>query len=194
MKNHIVFKFLAMILCAAFLLGAVGSGAGIILMTEMDLYNRTVDEAYEEQLESYALSYAMHVSEIYASQDLGNAGNSLVHSYYDDPWLGGVFYSNRIGYTIQDILYGKVFRSGFRYCICSLGCLAFEIFPGSTIPLLYLVNKFSINIMTFAYKVLGTGHIQIYRHRTRSIGIIYFCSRTAVLRNDDYIIRIRILT
>ena len=103
MKNHIVFKFLAMILCAAFLLGAVGSGAGIILMTEMDLYNRTVDEAYAEQLESYALSYAMHVSEIYASQDLGNAGNSLVHSYYDDPWLGGVFYSNRIGYTIQDM-------------------------------------------------------------------------------------------
>ena len=48
MKNHIAVKFIAVLLCAASLLGAVGSGMGVFLMTEMDLYDKTVDQVYEE--------------------------------------------------------------------------------------------------------------------------------------------------
>ena len=44
MKNHIVFKFIAIALCALCLLGAAGGIGCIIGLSELDLYNKTVDE------------------------------------------------------------------------------------------------------------------------------------------------------
>ena len=69
MRNHIVFKFLAIALCAAALLSAVAGGVGIFVMTESGLYEKNVDELlYHEQLESYALNYGISRWEMYASQ------------------------------------------------------------------------------------------------------------------------------
>ena len=50
MKNHIIFKFLAVFLCATFLLGIAGSTVGILALTEMDLYDKTVEQVYEEEI------------------------------------------------------------------------------------------------------------------------------------------------
>ena len=44
MKNHIAFKFLAVLLCAASLLGAVGSALAVFALTEGDLYEKTVEQ------------------------------------------------------------------------------------------------------------------------------------------------------
>ena len=52
MRNHIAFKFLAVILCAASLLAAVGSAAGILALTEADLYNKSVDQVVDEKLQN----------------------------------------------------------------------------------------------------------------------------------------------
>ena len=47
MKYNIAFKFLAVLLCAACLLGAVGSAAGILVLTEGELYDKTVPQVRE---------------------------------------------------------------------------------------------------------------------------------------------------
>ena len=47
MKNSIFLKALAILLCAASLMGIVGSAAGALTLVENDLYNKTVDQVLE---------------------------------------------------------------------------------------------------------------------------------------------------
>ena len=71
MKNHIAIKFIAIILCALCLLGAAGGIGCIIGLSEMDLYNKTVDE-YRSGLErDNARNYASQVAMSYSSKILG---------------------------------------------------------------------------------------------------------------------------
>ena len=102
MRNHIVFKFLAIVLCAAALLSAVAGGVGIFVMTESGLYEKTADELYHEQLESYALNYAINRWEMYASQNLGGANENLAEAFYQDWYRYNIFRPDRVGYTIRD--------------------------------------------------------------------------------------------
>ena len=44
MKNHIIFKFIAVLLCAASLMGAVGGVLGIVLLSSSGLYDVSVEE------------------------------------------------------------------------------------------------------------------------------------------------------
>ena len=80
-RTHIICKFLAVALCAAALLSAVAGGGGIFVMTESGLYERNVDELYNEQLENYALNYGINRWERYASRNLGGAGEDLANSF-----------------------------------------------------------------------------------------------------------------
>jgi len=109
MKNHIIFKFIAILLCAAALLGAVASGAGILVMTEGNLYQKTVEEAYAETLEDYARSYASNVAAEYATKELGGANDQFLHSYYGSFWSYDVFRPDKIGYILKDAE-GQVLR------------------------------------------------------------------------------------
>ena len=102
MRNHIIFKFLAVALCAAALLSAVAGGVGIFVMTESGLYEKNVDELYHEQLESYALNYGINRWERYASRELGGASEELANSFYDDRWSYNVFRPERVAYRILD--------------------------------------------------------------------------------------------
>ena len=102
MRNHIVFKFLAIVLCAAALLSAVAGGVGIFAMTELGLYERTVDELYEEQLKNYALNYGINRWERYAARNLGGANEALAASFYPDQWNYNIFRPDRVGYRILD--------------------------------------------------------------------------------------------
>ena len=58
MKNHIAFKFLAILLCAACFLGALVSGVGILVVTELDLQDKSLDQRYAEDLENDGRQYA----------------------------------------------------------------------------------------------------------------------------------------
>ncbi len=114
MKYHIIFKFLAIVLCAAFLLGAAASGAGILVMTEADLYQKNADEAYRDALTGYVESYAEDVALKYAAKELGGAGDALVDSYYSFGWHDDVFHPVRIGYTIFDEAGNVLEETGLR--------------------------------------------------------------------------------
>ena len=82
MKNHIAFKFLAVLVCAVTLLGAVGSAGGILVLTQMDLYNKTVDQVVEEEVRSDGEAYANILALRCASRDLGNCPEDMVRNRY----------------------------------------------------------------------------------------------------------------
>ena len=102
MRHNIVFKFLAILLCAACLLGAAAGGAGILVMTEADLYQKSPEEAYRETLKNYAESYAGDMVLRYAANELGGAAEELVEDYYGSPWYYDVFDPNGVGFVISD--------------------------------------------------------------------------------------------
>ena len=72
MKNHGAFKFLAILLSAFVLMTAVGSGAGIVMLSHYDLYNRTVEQGYEEVLSEIRQDFASELVFRYASMELGH--------------------------------------------------------------------------------------------------------------------------
>ncbi len=102
MKNHIAFKFLAVILCAACLLGTLGSAAGIIALTGMDLYNKTVEQVVEENVSHEAKYFAQNAALRYASETLGGCPEEVLWDRYQTYWVGGTFAPERYGYSILD--------------------------------------------------------------------------------------------
>ena len=78
MKNNIVFKFIAIILCAASLLGAIGSIAGVVVLTEGDLYSKTTEQVKQERIEDYARNYAHVLAREYSSTVLGGSPEQMV--------------------------------------------------------------------------------------------------------------------
>ena len=102
MKNHIIFKFIAVLLCAAFLLGAVGSGCGILLLAEQDMYNRSYEEVYDEMVESRADGLAYNVGIRYASGALGGCPTQLLDAYYGTGGYYDIFDMSKVGYTLKD--------------------------------------------------------------------------------------------
>ncbi len=102
MKNNIVFKFIAVFLCAASLLGAAASGIGIFAMTEVGLYNRSYYEVYNDHVKSYAESLANEAAVRYAAMNLGGCSSQLTDSYYGTHWYDGYFDGSRIGYVLRD--------------------------------------------------------------------------------------------
>nr|MBQ8244501.1 HAMP domain-containing histidine kinase [Oscillospiraceae bacterium] len=104
MRNHIVFKFIAVVLCAACLLGAIGSGIGIFALTSMDLYDKTVEQVYQERIDSQARNFADELAMEYTSKTLGGFTDSMMESvtgmvsgYYRHD-----FEYNYFGYTLKD--------------------------------------------------------------------------------------------
>ncbi len=94
MKNSIVVKFLAILLCAASLLGIVGGAAGALVLAEGDLYNKTVDEMLAEQFKENAAQFAEQTALSYASREMGGCPEDMIQRY------GG--FRSHYGYTILD--------------------------------------------------------------------------------------------
>ena len=100
MKNHIAFKFLAVLLASLFLLSAAVSAAGIIALAALDLDpGQTVEQRFEEEMEHRWSSSADDIARRYASLTLGNAPEQLV-----DNWFGRWYsnYSGIQGYRLED--------------------------------------------------------------------------------------------
>ena len=103
MRYSVAMKFLAILLCAATLLCAVGSAVGMVAMAEQGLYDRSVEEAYEEYLEGVAGSYANAAAAVYASGTLGGADSQLIDERLGyRNWYYGYFDPDRVGYVLRD--------------------------------------------------------------------------------------------
>ena len=102
MRNHIAFKFLAVILCAASLLAAVGSAAGILALTEADLYNKSVDQVVDEKLQNDGGQYANILALRYAGRNLGGCPESMIRERYNAIWFNESYNPEYYGYAIMD--------------------------------------------------------------------------------------------
>ena len=109
MKYHILFKFLAIVLCACALGACVTSALSIYALAECGLYEDTTPgELYAEQRELELTTYVRLITVQYAGKNLGNCPEDLLDRYLDDH-----FSSDRrinldsLGYTLTDAS-GKV--------------------------------------------------------------------------------------
>ena len=101
MKNHIIFKFIAIVLCALCLLGVIGGAAGIIFLSEMDLYNKTVDEYLAQSARSDAETYAHEVALTYSSKILGGCSDDMIRAQIGDAdWFYRAYPDH--GYIVAD--------------------------------------------------------------------------------------------
>ena len=118
MKYNIVFKFLAIALCALMLLGAAGSAAAIIGMMESGLYDISVEELRDRYIRSDGASMADRIAVDYAEANLGGVPEAIAGpTVYDlgpsgkTGWLYGVFNPALAGYVLKDAE-GNVLESG----------------------------------------------------------------------------------
>ncbi|MBP3683344.1 MAG: hypothetical protein J6J12_00065 [Oscillospiraceae bacterium] len=102
MKNHIVFKFIAVLLCAVTLAGAVGGVLGVVLLTSGDLYDRTVEEMVDQQIHDDSVGLADWLAKNYASTELGGASEGMVQAHYGDHWYTNKYHPAHYGYRILD--------------------------------------------------------------------------------------------
>ena len=105
MKYHIVFKFLAVALCAAFLLVSLGSAAGILLLASQGLYGTSLDTMLEWAEESALERYAQYVGSRYASVNLGGCPEEMIESldgWMEEDYAQNQFQPGAVGYRIQD--------------------------------------------------------------------------------------------
>ena len=100
MRYSTFFKFIAIVLCAASLLGMVGSAAGIFFLTELG--DKSVEQRYTDQLENQALNYAPAAGQEYASRELGGVPENLNNPRLNRGWESAYFDWTRVGYTIED--------------------------------------------------------------------------------------------
>lgn len=83
MRNHVVFKFLAIVLCALCLMTALASGASLLLLMSMDLGENT--SPYQGFLQSWQANlewYAPSIAGRYAASHAPNADEELLDAYY----------------------------------------------------------------------------------------------------------------
>ena len=102
MKHHVLTKTVALLLCALVLLGAVGSATGILVLAEQDLYSRSFQDAYDENVESWANGLAYNIGVRYASGALGGCNTQLLDNQLGAGGYYDVFDMSRVGYVVKD--------------------------------------------------------------------------------------------
>ena len=100
MKHGIFMKGIALLLCVVSLLGIVGTGLGIWVLTEGELYNRTVDQMLQEQIQTQGQSLAQSLASRYASTTLGGASGQLTSERFPIHYYG--ILGSNYGYAILD--------------------------------------------------------------------------------------------
>ena len=100
MRYSTVFKFIAIVLCAASLLGMIGSAAGIVALT--NLGTKSVAQTYSDRLYNQSVGYAQMEAQVFASEELGGTPQSLINRYIGNDWANAFFNWNRVGYVLYD--------------------------------------------------------------------------------------------
>ena len=84
MRYHLITKFLAVLLCSCLLLTCVAGIAGIVLLENMGLYSRTLEELQYESSENSLYTLATRLAQRYAAENLGDCPPGLLAQYYAD--------------------------------------------------------------------------------------------------------------
>ena len=71
----------SVVLCAVFLMTAVGSGLGALFLTESNLYRQTPEEVYSESRDTLAEVFARQIASNYLSQTLGECPEEITENY-----------------------------------------------------------------------------------------------------------------
>ena len=86
MRNHVIFKFLAIALCALCLMGAVVSGGSLVVLAGLGLQDgQSPREKWREELENNLQWQAQDYVARYAAQAEGKADQAFVNRRYSDP-------------------------------------------------------------------------------------------------------------
>lgn len=86
MINHVIFKFLAVALCALCLMGAIVSGGSLVVLAGLGLQDgQSPREKWHEELESNLQWQAQDYVARYAAQAEGRANQAFVNRRYSDP-------------------------------------------------------------------------------------------------------------
>ena len=102
MRHSIAVKFIALCLAALSLLVAVGSAAGIVGLAAMDLYEDSVEDRYNDSMQSTRQNFAVNLAHRYASLQLGKLPDQYLNDYYGLGWLYNTFQYGRYYYTIYN--------------------------------------------------------------------------------------------
>ena len=102
MRNHIAVKFLAILLCAASLLGTMGSILAIAVLTHLNPYNQSVDQMVDRRLKDNCQLYGNHLALGYASQTLGGCSEDMALERWPMVNINVRDASASLGYTLYD--------------------------------------------------------------------------------------------
>lgn len=86
MRNHVIFKFLAIALCALCLMGAIVSGGSLVVLAGLGLQDgQSPREKWREELEDNLQWQAQNYVARYAAQAEGQVDQAFVNRCYSDP-------------------------------------------------------------------------------------------------------------
>ena len=102
MKHSIGLKFVAVLLAVLTLTVVLSSTAGIAVLAATGLYDRSVEELYEERMDEVCREYAVNLVHRYASLNLGNIPEGYLDEYYGFSWQYDTFRSGYFCYNIRD--------------------------------------------------------------------------------------------
>lgn len=86
MRNHVIFKFLAIALCALCLMGAIVSGGSLVVLAGLGLQDgQSPREKWRADLEDNLQWQARNYVARYAAQAEGQAGQAFVNRRYSEP-------------------------------------------------------------------------------------------------------------
>lgn len=137
MKHHIVFKFLAVLLCSCFLVAAMASAAAVIGIAATGLYSTDVAGLQQDQKEAQLQSVAYHIARQYAARTLGGLTDEQVDIFcpmYEPSLLTGDWY-----YTVSDAK-GSLLESNVPAGIQSQE-LSYWVTPNYPVVLEHMVNN-----------------------------------------------------
>lgn len=87
MRNHVIFKFLAIALCALCLMGAIISGGSLVVLAGLGLQDgQSPREKWRADLEDNLQWQARNYVARYAAQAEGQADQAFVDQHYSDPF------------------------------------------------------------------------------------------------------------
>ena len=102
MTKSIPVKFLALVLAALALLTAIGSGGAIVGLVAGDLYENSVEELYNSEMQGTRQNFAVNLAHRYASIHLGSLPEQYLNDYYGVTWLYNTFQYGSYYYTIRN--------------------------------------------------------------------------------------------
>ncbi len=103
MKNSLIVKFVAVILCALMLLGAAGSGVGLLALGATGLMGeKSFQQLWDERSDDYTTRIAEAVASCWASGEYGEMPQEILDTRFQSLLDSMEFSRDKVFYTITD--------------------------------------------------------------------------------------------